>query len=167
MAKKKASAPKTQNIPLAKNEQESHNESLSYRKRPSKTKGEVAKNLEASLNEDGVEFNPREPLWVSFGDASRSVSRDRSTIKFSCNVTSRSLGGGRSLDSFRFLASLKVGDKTVYADSDFGITIDHPEAAFGSMTIEFTNDPSVDESFLEGGELVVSYLTPKKINVSP
>jgi|688.fasta_scaffold1241628_1 hypothetical protein len=168
MAKKKASAPKTQSTPLAKKEQESHNDSLSHRKLTSKTKGAVAKNREASLKEGDIEFNPREPLWVSFGEASRSVSRDGSTIKFTCEVTSRrSLGGGRSLSSFRFLASLTQDGNTVYADSDLGITIDRPEETFGSMTIEFTIDPSIDESVLEGGELVVSYLTPKKLNISP
>jgi hypothetical protein len=167
MAKKKASAPKTQSTPLAKKEQESHNDSLSHRKLPAKTKGAIAKNREASLEEDGVEFNPREPLWVSFGDATRSVGRDRSTIRFTCNVTSRSVGGGRSLNSFRFLAFLKQDGRTVYADSDLGITIDRPDETFGLMTIEFTIDSSIDVSVLEGGELVVSYLTPKKLNVSP
>jgi hypothetical protein len=164
MAKKKASAPKTS---LAKNERESHNESLSHRKISSKTKGPVVRNRAARREDDPP--NQLARIWVSFGDASTDPQKSN---KYSARVSAGSSITQRpKLDVFQFIATLQdaQGNIVAVADQTLGqITIEEDEdgnGKSGKIVIDF-GDQESGIGTAEELELVIAYLTPKKVLVN-
>ncbi|MFN5272053.1 MAG: hypothetical protein ACK5E3_02540 [Planctomycetota bacterium] len=166
MAKKKAAATITEKTSAAKHIKESQNQSLSHRKSNAKTMASGSKRRQTAQLEDDT-LRPKARIWVDFGTAKKN---EEGRFKYEAKVqVNSSFSAIPSLAAFDFVAFLRnaAGEDIVVVDENSGIQIDadSEDPSKGNIIIDFQIEEGSGIT-IEELELVVAYLTPKKLAIN-